>query len=220
MSQTCLSPSPASWRKVQEHEASLSLSHSLLLLENTLEVDCLDIDKGLYGGVFTDSALNLTCRGILDVIEQPGLFRNPFRQHLATPILQVKFFPLDIKVFRDNHDHDDYLCAALLTQYHLRILEKMLELCQTHQAVTLLLIFGEETAMFQEVYQPFTFSCVSKGRFGAKQSHCALEASPTTTSQVIKALSHHEQAMRQTLWKGQTVNYTFRRYLANNLHCL
>jgi hypothetical protein len=172
-------------------------------MNNTLEVDCLDIDKGLYGGVFTDSTLNLTCRGILDVIDQPAVFRNllraPLHQQLATPILRVKFFPLDTKVFKDNHDHNDYLCAALLTRYHLRILEKLLERCQTHQAATLLLIFVKETALFQEIYQPFSFCCVSRGELIHKQTFCAIDISTTTTNRVIEALFHHEQTLRQTL---------------------
>jgi hypothetical protein len=218
MPQTSSVASSSSWRNVEEQqaEASLSAASSLLLLENTLDVDCLDIDKGLFGAVFTDSALHLTCRAIVDIMSQLALLRNPFSQSLATPILQIQFFPLDTKAFRDNHNHDDYLCAALLTQYHLRILEKLLELCQTHQAMTLLLIFVEETAMFQEIYQPFSFSCISKGRLSKKQIHCAIEVSPAMVNQVVKALFSHEQAMRQTLWKGQTQNYTFRRYLRGN----
>jgi hypothetical protein len=203
------------WRTLDQGTDSPNCSQSLLLT-NPVELDCLDIDKGLHGVVLSDCALDLTCRAIVDVINRPTLFRNPFKQLLAIPILQIQFFPLDTKSFRDNHDHDDYLCKALLIQYHLRILEKLLEFGQTRQAQTLLLIFAGETLVFEGIYQAFASSSTSKGRFNNKQTCHAIDASPATLNQIIKVLYDHEQTMRQTLWRGQKGNYTFHRYLTGN----
>ena len=214
---TPLEPPFFPYRYVTSEGLQKKYPEPLLLSENPLDAHYLDIAQNIFGGIFQDSHQGLETSWTLDIrFRLRHLACYPRLRRLALPVMVCELLALDMATFDQKTMGEGFLYKGLVTQYYLRMLERLLQFCQDRDARTLMMVFKGKGIVFSGIYTPYSiYSREVKTRKG-KEMHLAIRVMPETLDSVLENLYSLEQQIRQRLWKFQRYNPVFRKYLKDN----
>jgi len=183
----------------------------------TLLFDCMKIASSLYIFRARDFDHNLVCEMSLELTEDFAVSRDDIEEEkYFNPIMTCNFASIDVSRFNEKICWDAYLQGIIMVQFQLKILEKLLLFCEEKDVAQLVLTISNVNYDNLEIYRHFSFTKEQVIDVGEDQTKIIIPTDPQSYDEVIELMDKVDEDFRQTLWRNQKANPTFRKYLMDH----
>ena len=183
----------------------------------TLLFDCIQIASSLYIFRARDLDHNLTCEMSLELTEGFAFSRDdPRGKKYFNPIMACNFPSIDVSRFNEKVCWDEYLQGTLMLQFQLKILEQLLLFCEEKDAAQLVLVINNVNYDDLEIYRHFAVTEEQGIVAGGGHTKIVIPTDREAYDEVIEFMDKVDEDFRQTLWRHQKANPTFRKYLRDH----
>lgn len=171
------------------------------------------LSSGIYLARFKDTLHELFCEITLEVKESFIPYENQEKDGHLDFILVAAFPSIDIQCLQQKVLWDEYLYGTLFIQFQLKILEQFILFCEDKNAMQLFITFNEANQDYLEIYRRFLISEEEILSNLGEQIEITIPTDVNIYDELIDFMEEIDHSFRQTLWREQRVNPTYRFYL-------
>jgi len=183
----------------------------------TLLFDCMNIASSLYIFRARDLDHNLTCEMSLELTDGFAFSRDDISEEkYLVPSMTCNFPSIDVSRFNEKVCWDEYLQGTIMVQFQLKILEQLLLFCEEKDVAQLFLTTNNVNYDDLEIYRHFAVTEEQVIAAGEDQTKIVIPTDLESYDEVIEFMDKVDEDFRQTLWRNQKANPTFREYLMNH----
>lgn len=110
-------------------------------------------------------------------------------------------------------NEDETLLGIILIQFHMKIMEQLLIFCANHYASTLIIYTDDSQAEEWGIYHDFLAQKDQIISENGEQTEMVITSDQETFDEWIDFMEEVNLKFRQTLWSGQRINPSIRKYL-------
>lgn len=183
-------------------------------LQNSLPLHFRRLSHNLYAFSHYDLDHKLDCKMNVDLRESYAYAEGePSEDKYLVPVAFCNFPNIDIRRLTEKVYGDDYLQGAIMVQFQLKILEQLLLFCKEKDADHLVLTINNTDYDDLEIYRHFATSEEQVVTEEGEQTEIAIATDVENYDEVIDFMDEFSSDFQKTLWRNQTINPIFRKYL-------
>lgn len=194
-----------------------SMSASTQSPHNSFLWDFQEISWGIFILRVQDTFHELACEFTLELKESFVPSGGENEEGFIKPVLVAHFPSIDSQRFQQRILWDEYLHGMIFITFQLNILEKLLLFCESKHAAYLFLSFHETNLDYLEIFQRFIISQEEVFSAEGELLEIAIPSSVSVYDDLIDLMEEIDHKFRQTLWREQRTNPTYRQYLKSGV---
>ena len=188
-------------------------------LSETFLVHIQEFSPHLHTFMAKDYTHELLCKMTLEVKEVLVSREQAGGGYLA-PVVACSLPAINLQKLNEKTGFDSYLQELLMGQFQLKILEQLLLFCEQQDAVNLMLTLNDTVndadLDYLKFYRRFLVSEEQVTTSRGEETQIIIPTDADTYDNVIDFMDKIDREFRCALWRGQSVNTTFRDYLKLN----
>lgn len=185
--------------------------------QNSFFYDLQELSSNLYVLRAKDFHHELTCEITLELTDSffSSNEENSEEGYIA-PVITCNFPPIDVQQLNQKICWDEYLHGIIMFQFQLKILEQLLLLCQKKDVAYIILTIPNTNLDYLEIYRRFIISEEQVLIARVDQTQIVIPTDVKTYNEIIALMGEVDDNLHKTLWRGQSANPIFRKYLKEN----